>query len=238
MPDVEAVSSSPTRGVPPIVGAPAAARFADGPATVAEGLFVSGLGSSPRVHTAPGRAQARSPGSVIVTSPSESGATVISHRFVVPVHPPRPSHLAPAHRERIVAQRPVADPDLLAERDPERERRPSVVLVGSPRNSAVSGSAVVAGAVATTSTALPVDRRRPAVVQTAPASAQSRPGGNTIPIAPAPDGVTVMLHRSARPSTCEAAVTVPPVTVSAWSRMSAALVATASLNAIRKVNAV
>ena len=45
MSDVEAVSASPTCGVPLIVGAPAAAVFGSGssagPATVAEGLLLS-----------------------------------------------------------------------------------------------------------------------------------------------------------------------------------------------------
>ena len=46
MPDVEAVSASPTCGVPLIVGAPAAAVFgsgasSDGPGIVAEGLLLS-----------------------------------------------------------------------------------------------------------------------------------------------------------------------------------------------------
>ena len=61
-----------------------------------------------------------------------------------------------------------------------------------------------------------------------------------ITIASAPDGVTVMLHTSSPPSTRTraAAVTMPPVTISAWSRMFAALVATASSNEIWNVNAV
>ena len=51
-----------------------------GPATVADGLLVSGLGFSSRVHTAPVVPQARPPGSVMVTASRESGSTVISHR--------------------------------------------------------------------------------------------------------------------------------------------------------------
>ena len=85
MPDTDAVSVSSTRAVPLMVGAPVAAVFVTtgsscGPATVADGLLLSGLGSSPRVHTAPAVPQARPPGSVIVTASPESGSTVISHR--------------------------------------------------------------------------------------------------------------------------------------------------------------
>ena len=84
MPDVEAVSSSPTCGVPLTVGVPVAAVLLSGspagPATVADGLLLSGLGSSPRVHTAPAVPQALPSGSEIVTASRESGSTVISHR--------------------------------------------------------------------------------------------------------------------------------------------------------------
>ena len=58
----------------------AVSGVADAPATVADGLLLRGLGSSPRVHTAPVVAQARLPGSVIATASRESGSTVISHR--------------------------------------------------------------------------------------------------------------------------------------------------------------
>ena len=51
-----------------------------GPATVPDGLLLSGRGSSPRVHTAPAVPQARLPGSVTVTALREPGSTVISHR--------------------------------------------------------------------------------------------------------------------------------------------------------------
>ena len=43
-------------------------------------------------------------------------------QVVAPLHSARRGHLAPVHRERIVAHRPEADPDLLAERHPEVER--------------------------------------------------------------------------------------------------------------------
>ena len=96
MPDVEAVSASPTCGVPPIVGAPTAAVFLSGssagPATVAEGLLLSRRRCSPVVQIAPETSHARPAGSVIATSPSESGATVISHRSW------RPSTRAPRSR--------------------------------------------------------------------------------------------------------------------------------------------
>ena len=53
---------------------------AAGPATVAVGLFVNCRRLSPLVQIAPDIAQSRLPSSVIVTSPSESGCTVISNR--------------------------------------------------------------------------------------------------------------------------------------------------------------
>ena len=51
-----------------------------GPATVADGLLLNGLGSFPRVHTAPAVPEAPPPGSEIVTTSRDSGSTVISHR--------------------------------------------------------------------------------------------------------------------------------------------------------------
>ena len=85
MSDVEAVSSSPTRGVPLIAGAPVAGVFgagpsSDGPATVAVGVLVNCRRFSPLVQIAPDVAQSRPAGSSIVTSPSPSGSTVISNR--------------------------------------------------------------------------------------------------------------------------------------------------------------
>ena len=84
MPDVEAVSVSPTRGVPPIAGAPVAAVFvrrsSGGPATVAEGLLVSCRRFSPFVQIAPETPHSRPAGSSIVTAPPPSGSTVISNR--------------------------------------------------------------------------------------------------------------------------------------------------------------
>ena len=85
MPDVEADSASPTCGVPLIASAPVAGVFgsgasSDGPATVAEGLLVNCRRGSPLVQIAPDTEHSRPAGSVIVTSPSESGLTVISNR--------------------------------------------------------------------------------------------------------------------------------------------------------------
>ena len=74
-PSVPLASEMPTVGV----------TAAGGPATVAEGLFESGRGFSPRVHTAPVVPQSRFPGSVIETSPWPSGLTVISHRSLRPL---------------------------------------------------------------------------------------------------------------------------------------------------------
>ena len=54
-------------------------------ATVANGLLVSGLGSSPRVHTAPLVPQAAPPASETVTASSASGSTSISHSAWLPL---------------------------------------------------------------------------------------------------------------------------------------------------------
>ena len=56
-------------------------------------------------------------------------------------------------------------------------------------------------------------------------------------MSPLPAGASVKLHRSARPPTRAAAVTAPPVTARAWSRISAAVASMAALNSIRKLNA-
>ena len=61
-----------------------------GPATVAEGLLLSRRRFSPVVQIAPETSHSRPAGSVIVTSPSESGATVISHRSWRPSTPRTP----------------------------------------------------------------------------------------------------------------------------------------------------
>ena len=65
MPDVEAVSSSPTCGVPLIAGVPVAAVFLSGssagPATVAEGLLLSRRLFSPLVQIAPETWHSRPP---------------------------------------------------------------------------------------------------------------------------------------------------------------------------------
>ena len=66
---------------------------------------------------------------------------------------------------------------------------------------------------------------------------QARSNGTRIDTAPVPAGSTVSSHRSERPSTWVAFVTVPPATVNAWSRMSSGVISTSALNAIRNVNA-
>ena len=88
MSPVDAVSVSPTRAVPAISGAPVAGAFAassgGGPATVADGLLVSGRGFSPRVQIAPDGPQSSVAGSSIATAASESGCTVIRHPWLLP----------------------------------------------------------------------------------------------------------------------------------------------------------
>ena len=83
----------------------------------------------------------------------------------------------------------------------------------------------------------PVDSIRPSAVQSAPVSVQARSCSARIDTAPVPAGSTVSSHRSLRLSTRRASVTVPPLTVSAWSLMSCGEIVTSALNAIRNVNA-
>ena len=59
---------------------PAVSGLAAGPSTVAVGVLVNCRRGSPLVQIAPDVAQSRPAGSSIVTSPSESGSTVISNR--------------------------------------------------------------------------------------------------------------------------------------------------------------
>ena len=77
----------------------------------------------------------------------------------------------------------------------------------------------------------------PSAVHSAPVSVHARSCGTRIDTGPVPAGSSVSSHRSLRPSIIAAAVTVPPVTVSAWSRMASGVISTSALNAIRNVNA-
>ena len=78
MPDVSAVSVSPTFAVPLIDGAPVAFAFGGGPAMVSETAEDSFLPSA--VQMAPRAAQSVVTGRTTVTSLGELGSTVISHR--------------------------------------------------------------------------------------------------------------------------------------------------------------
>ena len=70
----------------------------------------------------------------------------------------------------------------------------------------------------------------------APVSVQARSSGTRIDTGPFPAGCTVNSHRSCRPSTRLAPVTVPSLTSSAWSRIDAAVIVTSALNDSRKLN--
>ena len=75
----------------------------------------------------------------------------------------------------------------------------------------------------------------PSAVHSAPVSVHARSCGARIDTGPLPAGSSVSSHRSLRPSTPVAFVTVPPATTSAWSFMSCGEIVTSALNAIRKV---
>ena len=107
---------------------------------------------------------------------------------------------------------------------------------GTSSKLAVSGVDCSSTGAYGTMRAKPAASGPPVPVQIAPASVKARPPCSRIDTLPVPDGVTVNLHRSSRPSTGAASVTAPPVTASAWSRRSAALAVMPALNAIRKLN--
>ena len=245
MPDVEAVSFSPTCGVPLIVGTPAASVFGSGssggPATVAEGLLLSRRRFSPRVQIAPETSQLRPAGSVIVKSPSESGVTVISHRSW------RPS----------TRRAPVTSPPLAVNESSRIDRKPipiSSLKTTRKRNalapscdcgrrsklavSAGSSGVWVSGPGPLTMCAAPTDRARPSDVQTAPAASQSAAGAKDTDNSSRVAGVTVITHTPVSASTRAAPVTAPPATVRTRVRMASGVTTTASLNMMRKVNAV
>ena len=79
---------------------------------------------------------------------------------------------------------------------------------------------------------------RPSAVHSAPAVPHSRFAASTMVMFPVPSGVTVISHRSLRPSTRLAPVTLPPLTSNALSRTSTSPFAMSSLSTSRKVNGV
>ena len=79
---------------------------------------------------------------------------------------------------------------------------------------------------------------RLSAVQSAPSALQSVVAlSATVTLPFALSGVTVTVQLAVSPATSAAAVTAPPVTLNAWSRMAAAVAVTASLNARRNEKA-
>ena len=176
MPDVEAVSASPTCAVPLIVGAPVAAVFlSGGPATVAVGVLASCRRFSPRVQIAPETAHSRPPGSAIATSSSESGSTVIRHRSWRPstrraavTSPP-----STVNESSRIDRKPIPISSLNA----TRKWNPSSPSCTSGRPSKLAVSAgSVSGPGPGTMCAGTADRVLPSDVQTAPSASQSSAG--------------------------------------------------------------
>ena len=99
-----------------------------GPATVADGLLLSCTGLSSLVQMAAVVPQSRLPGSVTVTASLPHGVTVISQLSFRPLFRRARGHLAVRDRERVVAQRLVADSDVAVEDGVEGERCAAVVL--------------------------------------------------------------------------------------------------------------
>ena len=137
------------------------------------------------------------------------------------------------------AREPAASGSLNAIRT-ENPRSPSCAS-GTDAKLAVSAGATGStgpGAGPGTNSARPLATSAwPSAVHSAPASVHARPGGTRIDTAPLPDGASVSSHRSLRPSTRAASVTVAPLTASAWSRMSAGVISTSSLKATQTLKA-
>ena len=109
---------------------------------------------------------------------------------------------------------------------------------GAGPSSSVDAVAVLVPGCAATVSSSAVVSARPSAVHSAPAVPHLRSAMSTMPMFPVPSGVTVISHRSLRPSTRLAPVTLPPLTSNALSRTSPSLFAMSSLKLRRKVNAV
>ena len=191
------------------------------------------------MHTAPAVPQARPPSSVTVTSPSEPGLTVTSHRslrrstrFAFFTLPPDTDN----DWSRNV-RKPIEMPSLNAILSlnavfPSCSAGACTKLAVSAAGAASStGPATVAAGV------LASCRRFSPRVQIAPETAHSRPPASAIVMASSEPGSTVISHRSWRPSTRRAPVTSPPSTVNESSRIDRKPIPMSSLNATRKWNA-
>ena len=110
------------------------------------------------------------------------------------------------------------------------------LMVGVPVAAVFDSRASSAGP--TTIAADTRDRARPSDVQTAPSASQSAAGAREIHSSSRVSGVTVISHTPLSPSTRAAPVTAPPANVRPCVRMASGVTATASLNAMRKVNGV
>ena len=245
MPDVEAVSSSPTCGVPLMVGVPVAAVFLSGssagPATVADGLLLSCRRFSPRVQIALETWQSRPAGSVIVTSVSESGSTVISHRSWRPSTRRAPVTWPPCtvNESSRIDRKPIPISSLKTTR--KRNALAPSCDCGRRSKLAVSADSSgvwVSGPGPLTMCAAPSDRGWPSDVQTAPAASQSAAGARDTDNSSRVAGVTVITHTPVSASTRAAPVTAPPATVRTRVRITSGVTTTASLNTMRKVKAV
>ena len=128
MPSVDAVSVSPACASPVIVGAPVAAAFTDGLATVAVALFESAR--PPVVQMAPAASQSVVSLSVtVVASPEAGRMRTVPRRVLAGRRALRVHHAPVADLDRPVRERRQRQPvGLLAEDDLEDERPDAVVL--------------------------------------------------------------------------------------------------------------
>ena len=168
-----------------------------------------------------------------VTSASESGSTVSFHRslrlFTRPAFVARPPATATTSSRNL---RPLIQLSGSLNAILSVNALSPSCSAGTSSNDAVSGGGPSSGP--RTAVVMLTDNGRPSAVQIAPASPQARFSGcksetNTTPF---DAGTTVISHRSSRPSTRRTPVTEPLITPTLG-----ASIATASLNAIRSVNA-
>ena len=212
-------------------------------------MLVSCLRFSPLVQIAPETEHSRPTGSVIVTSPSPSGSTVISKRSrrssTRRPRVTRPPLTVNASSRRLRKLIPMSSLKATRKRNPPS---PSCAS-GMSSKLAVSGGGPVSGP--STVVEIPCDSDRPSAVQIAPGSPHGRPASSDIVRSPSESGSISNSHttsRSSRPAfrpptervpapsgasppTGLTDVTSPPSTSTPCSPTSSGLSSTGSLNA-------
>ena len=190
------------------------------------------------VQNAPGAAQSAVGGSDTVTAPDPSGCTrklrcarSWSTRRMFRALPPSTSSALRIARLFMPCGAALNTNSSVNDVPPS-------CSAGTWSNRAVSGAGGSAGGAAAMDSASPPESVRPSPVQSVPGVSHVPPGFRMRPTLAAPEGAMVSSQRSLRPSTARTALSVPPLTVKVLSRMSSAVLLTASLSARRTVKAV